>query len=170
VEASTQEEKMKTILLATDGSPSAQKATDIAIELAGPLDAMLRVVSVWHVPVYDYGYVPVQYTPELSEAQREGAAVAAGNAVESALAAGVRSTSEIRQGAAAEQICAAAEETGADMIVIGAHGWGPMRRILFGSVSTAVLHHASCPVLVVRADPEESELELSVAGVAHSAS
>ena len=63
---------MKTILLATDGSPSAKKATDVAIELAGALDAVLRIVSVWRVPVYDYGYVPLQYAPELVDAQREG--------------------------------------------------------------------------------------------------
>lgn len=160
---------MKTILLATDGSPSAQKATGIAIELAGPLDAALRVVSVWHVPVYDYGYVPVQYSPELDEAQRDGAGRAAKQAVETATAAGVRATSEIRQGPAAVEICAAAEETGADMIVLGAHGWGVMKRAIFGSVSTAVLHHASCPVLVVRADPDEAERE-QVGAAAHSAS
>jgi nucleotide-binding universal stress UspA family protein len=160
---------MRTILLATDGSPSAQRATDIAIELAGSLDATLRVVSVWHVPVYDYGYVPVQYTPELDEAQRDGATHAAEHAVKAATTAGVHATSEIRQGPAAEEICAAAEETAADLIVLGAHGWGAMRRILLGSVSTAVLRHAPCPVLVARAAPEESELEPARAGAARTA-
>ena len=36
------------------------------------------------------------------------------------------------------------------MIVVGAHGWGPIRRLWHGSVSIAVLHEAHCPVLVVR--------------------
>jgi nucleotide-binding universal stress UspA family protein len=38
----------------------------------------------------------------------------------------------------------------ASLIVVGSHGWGPIRRLVFGSVSTALLHHAPCPVLVVR--------------------
>jgi nucleotide-binding universal stress UspA family protein len=149
------EDEMKTILLATDGSPSAKKATDVAIELAGALDAVLRIISVWRVPVYDYGYVPLQYTPELVEAQEKGAGNAVEQAVAAAKAAGIAATSELRQGDASDEICAAAAETSADMIVLGAHGWGTVKRILFGSVSTAVLHHAPCPVLIVRGDPEE---------------
>jgi nucleotide-binding universal stress UspA family protein len=159
---------MKTILLATDGSPTATKATDEAIELAGALGATLRIVSVWRVPLYDYGYVPAQYPPELVDAQRAGAERAAEHAVAAAKAAGVDATSELRQGDAAEEICAAAEAEAANMIVLGAHGWGAMKRILFGSVSTAVLHHAPCPVLVVRAEPEESERETAGAGAADS--
>jgi len=159
---------VKTILLATDGSPSAKKATGVAIELAGALDATLRVVSVWQLPVYEYGYVPLRYAPELVEAQRAGAGSAAEQAVEAATAAGVGATWELRQGDAADEICAAAEETAADMVVLGAHGWGAVRRILFGSVSAAVLHHAPCPVLVVRGEPEESERETVGAASARS--
>ena len=83
---------MKTILLATDGSPPAKKATDTAVELAGALHAVLRIVSVWRVPVYDYGYVPLQYTPELVDAQRGGAEKAVEQAVAAAKAAGVDAT------------------------------------------------------------------------------
>ena len=39
----------------------------------------------------------------------------------------------------------------AAMIVVGAHGWGAFKRLVFGSVSLGVLHEAPCPVLVVRA-------------------
>ena len=160
---------MKTILLATDGSPPAKKATDTAVELAGALHAVLRIVSVWRVPVYDYGYVPLQYTPELVDAQRGGAEKAVEQAVAAAKAAGVDATSELRQGDASDEICAAAEETSADMIVLGAHGWGTVKRILFGSVSTAVLHHASCPVLVVRGEAEERAREIAGAGATRAA-
>ena len=161
---------MKTILLATDGSPSAQKATDVAVELAGALGAMLRVVSVWRGPVYEYGYVPVPYAPQLDEVQRDGAARAAEHAVKIATTAGLTATADVRRGLAAEQICAAAEEIGPDMIALGAHGWGSMRRVVFGSVSTAVLHHASCPVLVVRGDRAQPERELVGSGTARSTS
>jgi nucleotide-binding universal stress UspA family protein len=49
-----------------------------------------------------------------------------------------------------------AGDRGRDRAVIGAHGWGAFERLVFGSVSTGVLHHAPCPVLVVR-DTEQSE-------------
>jgi nucleotide-binding universal stress UspA family protein len=69
----------------------------------------------------------------------------------------VVATPEVRQGDACDEICAAAEEAGAGMIVLGAHGWGAVRRMLFGSVSSAVLHHASCPVLVVPGEARGDE-------------
>lgn len=153
---------MRTVLLATDGSPSATKATGLAIELAAALDATLHIVSAWRAPAYDYGYVPVSYTPELVRAERERAGAALAAAVDRADAAGVTTTTDLREGDARDEICAAAEETAADLIVIGAHGRGSMGRMLFGSVSTAVLHHASCPVLVVRGEeaaPEADEAE-----------
>jgi nucleotide-binding universal stress UspA family protein len=43
------------------------------------------------------------------------------------------------------------------MIVIGAHGWGAVRRLMHGSVSSAVMHDAPCPVLVVRSDHSTAE-------------
>jgi nucleotide-binding universal stress UspA family protein len=127
----------------------------MAIELAEALGATLHVVTAWRMPVYEYGYVPVPYVPELLEEQRKSAAEALEHAEASATAAGVKVTSELREGAAADEICAAAEETEADMIVLGAHGWGAAKRLFFGSVSSAVLHHATAPVLVVRGEPDE---------------
>jgi nucleotide-binding universal stress UspA family protein len=159
---------MKTILLATDGSPSATKATDVAIELAGALDASLHIVSVWQLPTYDYGYVPLQYAPELMEEQRKQASVVLERAIAAATEAGIDASPDLRQGAAAAEICTAAEEAAADMIVVGAHGWGAVKRLLFGSVSSAVLHHALSPVLVVRGDPDERTPEAVGAASAHS--
>ena len=57
-------------------------------------------------------------------------------------------------GPVAEAIGRLATKRDARMIVIGAHGWGPVRRVLHGSVSGAVLHEAHCPVLVVRGGAE----------------
>jgi nucleotide-binding universal stress UspA family protein len=156
---------MKNILLATDGSPSAEKATDVAIELAGALDATLRIVAVWHFPTYDYGYAPIVYVPELGEAQRDGAEKAVAKAAARAKAAGVHATGGVSEGRAAEEICALAEADTPEMIVLGAHGWGGVKRVLFGSVSTAVLHHAVCPVLVVRGDVDQRDGELAGAAV-----
>jgi nucleotide-binding universal stress UspA family protein len=46
---------------------------------------------------------------------------------------------------------AAAEKFAPRFLVIGSNGWGAVKRALFGSVSTGVLHHVTCPVLVVAA-------------------
>lgn len=142
---------MKTILLATDGSPSAESATEEAIALAAATGRPLRVVTVWNMPVVTgYGYAPYPLPRELAEAEREHAHDVAAAAVAKAADAGLDSTFELRTGPPADEICAAATETAASLIVIGAHGWGAVRRFIFGSVSTHVMHTAPCPVLVVR--------------------
>jgi nucleotide-binding universal stress UspA family protein len=143
---------MKTILLATDGSPSARAATATAIDLAAATGWRLRVLAVWRTPaVGGYGYSPVTLLPELSEAEREHAVDVAERAVENAVDAGVPATLQIREGDAAEEICGVARACSAGLVVVGAHGWGSLHRLFFGSVSTRVLHEAPCPVLVVRA-------------------
>jgi nucleotide-binding universal stress UspA family protein len=145
---------MNTILLATDGSLSARAATAEAIELAKATGWRLRVVTVWHTPVVNaYGYAPGATIPldALRAAEKEHAGEVALHAAELAEEAGVTATWRIREGHAADEICAEAEELDARVILLGAHGWGAFKRLVFGSVSTGVLHHATRPVLVVRA-------------------
>src|ERR1700755_3569144 len=55
------------------------------------------------------------------------------------------------EGVVVDEICRVARERGAAMIVLGAHGWGAIKRMVFGSVSLGVLHEAPCPVLVAKA-------------------
>ena len=156
---------MKTILLATDGSPSAQLATSEAIEIATATGWPLRVVTVWNRPIpTGYGYAVYPLPADLAELERDHAQTIAAASVQQAVEAGVTATFELREGLPAEEICAAAAETASTLIVIGAHGWGTFKRLLFGSVSTHVIHAAKCPVLVVRA--EETPLETAPEQVA----
>lgn len=142
---------MNTILFATDGSPSAQKALEEAVELAKATGWRLRVLTVWQAPLLAaYGYTPAAYVPELADAERDHANEVARAAVAAASQAGVEATAETREGSPALEICEAAAESGARLVVLGAHGWGALKRALFGSVSTHVMHAAPCPVLVVR--------------------
>jgi len=160
---------MKTILLATDGSPSAQLATGEAIELAKATGWPLRVVTIWHRPIpTGYGFAVCPLPGDLSKLEREHAHSIAAAAAAKAAEAGVTATFELREGFPAEEICAAAAETASTLIVIGAHGWGAVRRLLLGSVSTHVMHAAHCPVLVVRAErtPVQERSERRVAGAA----
>ena len=141
---------MARILLATDGSPSAAKATEEAVRLARATGWPLTIVTAWHIPVTGFAYDPLVVVDDLIESVRESATRALEAAAAASRAAGVEPETKLVEGAPADQICELAETLGATMIVIGSHGWGAVRRLLFGSVSWAVLHHAPCSVLVVR--------------------
>ncbi len=146
---------MNVLILATDGSPSAMNATAAAIELAQDLDAELVAVSVEHVPVPAYAYYGyADVITELSVMEREHIDTMLAHVHAAATAAGIRCTLAHASGPVAEEICATAASHEARLIVIGAHGWGPARRLIHGSVSSAVLQHAPCPVLVVRGQQE----------------
>ncbi len=144
---------MKPIVVATDGSPGAEKAVENAVRLAKALDEPLTVVAVWQVPVSHYAYGPVAWAPELAEAERERADRAVSAAAAAAAEAGVDVDVVVRQGMPVDEILRLADERDAGLIVLGSHGWGAVKRLWFGSVSTRVLHEAHRPVLVVPSDP-----------------
>ncbi|HQZ97301.1 MAG TPA: universal stress protein, partial [Pyrinomonadaceae bacterium] len=61
---------------------------------------------------------------------------------------------EVLFGSPGSRIVETAEQIGADLIIIGSHGYRRWERILLGSVSSSVVHHAPCSVLVVRLPAE----------------
>jgi nucleotide-binding universal stress UspA family protein len=142
---------MKPVLLATDGSPTAEEATKKAIELAKLFDTELLIVTAWDIPYSTLGYAAVPVNGDLMMAAEEQAKKVAGRAAAAAEADGVPAETILLRGFPVEEICAAAKKFEPELIVLGSHGWGAMKRMLFGSVSTGVLHHTSVPVLVVPA-------------------
>jgi len=136
---------MKMILLATDGSTGADEAASAAVQLAAETGAGLHVVGVDDSFNHD-GLDAVPY-----ETAKAAAAAASD--------AGVTATAERRVGPAADQIMEAARACDADMIVVGSRGRGWLKGTVFGSVSSALVHRADRPVLVVR-----SAQRVSVAG------
>lgn len=154
---------MKTILLATDGSPSSEKAATEAIELARTTGRHLHVVTVQPFPHIPFGYGPMTVVPYECGFDQQHARGVVNDAVQEARDAGLEPTCGLQRGVPAEEICHAADEIDADLIVVGAHGWGPMKRLVLGSVSAGVMHHAKCPVLVVRADATRARPERELA-------
>lgn len=144
----------KPIVLATDGSPSAAEATLEAVDLARALESQLVIVAVEHPQLLvagtpTYGYA--ELWSEIRKAEQKRIEHALEQACAVAEEAGVtcepvHASDEL---SVADQICRLAQARRALMIVIGAHGWGSVGRVLHGSVSTAVVHEARCPVLVV---------------------
>jgi len=152
---------MKPIVLATDGSPSAAEATLRAIELARVTGAPLIAVAVEHVTVPSYGYYGYsEIVSELQKIEREHVEQTLAQAKAVAAEAHIECETVAAAGPVTDEICKVARLRDAQMIVIGAHGWGPMRRMLHGSVSTAVLHEAPCAVLVVPGGPEAAQADL----------
>ena len=143
---------MRPVLLATDGSPTAENATDTAIELAQLLETELIVASVWSIPYATVGFAPVPVPADLDKLGEDGARTVALSAAARAKEHGVEARVCVLRGFPVEEICLAAERFDPRLLVVGSHGWGAVKRALFGSVSTGVLHHAKCPVLVIRGE------------------
>ena len=120
---------MRAIVLATDGSPSAANATLRAVELARTLGAAVVAVSVEHaaeIGTGHYGYADVM--SELTNPQAERVEQTLAQAVAIAAEAGVECEPVHRRGRVPTEICRLAARRNARMIVIGAHGRGPIRR------------------------------------------
>ena len=156
---------MRTILLGTDGSPGARRATREAIELATETGWPLRIVSVWSVPPLELSAAPMM-AGELAEVARDRAQEALDAAADEAADAGIGAITDLRQGEVPGRIMELAELIGDAVIVVGSDGRGAIGRALLGSVSTRLVHTASCPVLVVRpaTEAEADELALEFAG------
>jgi nucleotide-binding universal stress UspA family protein len=137
------------IVVATDGSASADAAARLAIELARAQDEELLFVTVWQELKGDFGLPYLEIlAPDVRDIEREWATRVADEAAAHARETGASASAAIRHGNAAEQICALITEESASMIVLGSHGWGTFTGTLLGSTLSGVLQKAPCPVLV----------------------
>jgi nucleotide-binding universal stress UspA family protein len=144
------------ILLATDGSESAEAATRLAIELAKASGDILLVVTVWRELRAGFGIPITAIFPDVVDIEREHAQKVADSVAATATAAGVAVETILRHGSPSREICAVAAERRPRLVVMGTYGWSRVERVLFGSVSESVLHHSPCPVLVVPGDEERT--------------
>jgi nucleotide-binding universal stress UspA family protein len=142
------------ILIATDGSAAARDAEAIGLELAAARGDTAAFVCVWAPLRASFGVpVPELLDSEFVDAERAWADETLARAAAGAAAAGVDVETIVAKGPAVEGICETAARRGADMVVIGSHGWGAMMSLIFGSTTLGVLQHADCPVVVVRERP-----------------
>jgi nucleotide-binding universal stress UspA family protein len=143
----------ETILHPTDGSEASMAAADHAIGLAAENRAALRflyVVDVSSLAADDFGGVLLENLERYGRTALE-------DLTERAEAAGVDAVTAVETGVPHREILADAEESGADLIVMGTHGRTGLDRFLLGSVSERVVRTAGVPVLVVPPEPEEDE-------------
>jgi nucleotide-binding universal stress UspA family protein len=139
---------MNHLLIATDGSPSAQEAVAVGLELAKGQGADVALLHVLPPDRFRTARMASRTIPHDVEVDAsESALKEAGKRAE---AEGVAYALERVSGETVETIVGLANESDADVIVLGSRGRGAAASALLGSVSNGVLHHAGRPVLIVR--------------------
>jgi nucleotide-binding universal stress UspA family protein len=143
----------RSIVVGTDGSETAAKAVDAAIELARLSGAALEIVSAYEpVSSLRLREEARQAPPDLQWMINRRADVDAtlGQAADRARDGGVTPQTHAREGDPADAILDVAEELAADLIVVGNKGMTGAKRFLLGSVPNRVSHHAPCAVMIIR--------------------
>ena len=143
------------VLLATDGTAHGEVAADMLSKLRLAASDEIRIVCVvdmaipFAIDVYG-GYIPE--TAELERSAKENAETVVDSTLKKVKGAlpRVEVTAEVLFGSPDSRIVETAEEWPADLIVMGSHGYNAWERLLLGSVSDSVVHHAPCSVLIAR--------------------
>lgn len=144
------------ILLAVDGSAYSGAAIDEVLRRPWPPQSEVKIITAFETPIM-VGIEPWAATPtyfdQLEKAIREAAKATVDGALEklkTVEGTTLRISSETIQGPPRQVIIEEAERWGADLIIMGSRGLGAWNRLLLGSVSSAVIHHAKCSVEIVR--------------------
>ena len=147
---------LERVVFATDGSKTAAAAEDILARWPIFAGLAIRVVSVADVVrPWTTGIAPTMYAQALhayakdvAEAEAEHLGIARESA-ERLAGAGRRADAEMRNGDAAAEIIAVAQESVADLVVLGSRGQTGLKRVVLGSVARNVLAAGDASVLVV---------------------
>ena len=140
------------VLCAYDGSAASKAALQEAIDLAAAMNARLAIVTV--VERAPVGVAAAGVDPEALSATMERERGDQLRAAAAAVPDDIPLTTLLRSGHAGREILKAADEVGADVLVLGTRGRGRMTSNLFGSVAADVHFHTRLPMLVVSAHPE----------------
>jgi nucleotide-binding universal stress UspA family protein len=144
------------ILLALDGSPSADRARALVASLAWPEETTVRVVAALDVAPALWGGPWIPAIPVDADRMEEEAVSELTRVLQEAQpalqGAGLTVGAELLRGRPSAAIVEDAKLWGPDLIVVGSRGHGPVETAVLGSVSAAIVDHATCPVLVARSD------------------
>ena len=143
---------MPGIVVGVDGSKHSQRSLEWAMKEAVLRQTPLTVLAVHPVAISAWTQAPITFPQDEAAGERTRAAAQEG-ADKAAAELGERAPSVTVQsviGSAADELIKAGAD--ADLLVVGARGAGGFARLLLGSVSAQVAHHAPCPVVVVPAN------------------
>lgn len=144
------------ILITTDGSDFSKAAVEKCCQMVvKPDETAIKIVSVYEflLPL-DAFPTPTEFSEKLENSAREQAESFAEQSAaiirENFPNSKIDLTIQVSMGAPDQILLETAKEWKADLIVVGSHGRGFWGRMLLGSVTDALIHHAPCSVLVVR--------------------
>lgn len=138
------------IVVGVDGSPASVRALRWALRQAELTGAEIEAVHAWQIPAM-YGTAAMALPgDQLAETAENTLKEATSNVTGESRAKGVTITERLVEGHPAKALLEESED--ADLVVVGNRGHGGFVGALIGSVSQQVVHHASCPVVVVRAE------------------
>lgn len=139
----------ETILVPVDGSEASLKALDRAIEMAKFFKSKLVIAHVIDVRSYS---LAIAYREPLEEYAEENAKKILQDAADKAAAAGLTDVTTVKKEGSPRSTIAKkiAPETKADLIIMGATGYGMVERMFVGSVSESTVRHSTCDIMIVR--------------------
>lgn len=153
------ERPLQTIGVGYGGTPESEDALKAAAELADASDASLRLIGVFD-PL-DYMHVHAMLSPDANGDLRQMAENDLARALDSL--DGRVATGELLDGDPAETLRTLSPEL--DLLVLGSRSYGPLRAVLLGGVSGALVHRAACPLMVVPHTPDREHEVMLVGGV-----
>ena len=137
------------ILVPVDGSAASARTIEAVIEHRAQLQTPLTLLHVVNIDKLAYRMIP-DFQLEII---REHATIAGNELLTSKKilfdAVGIPCEPRLEYGSPREVICQIANSEGFDLVILGRRGMGEIRDALFGAVSNHVLHHVSCPVLLI---------------------
>jgi nucleotide-binding universal stress UspA family protein len=157
--------RMQRVGVAMDDSDEAKAALRTGIGLARRLGARLRVISVQVLPKIAYSAAPGVAMVDLERSEQQHAARILSEAMASVPRA-MRADGVQPKGDPAA--CLEHASMDLDLLVMGSRGYGPLRRVLLGTVSATLLRSAHCPLLVVPRAAGGNPPGLAPAGSAES--
>ena len=142
--------KAPRIVAGVDGSSSARSALRWAVRQAKLTGGSVDAVIAWHFPASYGGYGMAPFGEGDGDFESWAAKTAADEVAAVAGDSAVEVRTQVTEGYPARVLLDAAN--GADLLVVGSRGHGGFAEALLGSVSQHCVHHARCPVVVIRGE------------------
>jgi nucleotide-binding universal stress UspA family protein len=142
-------EKIKKILIPTDGSDCSLRAATVGISFAKNCNGEIYAIYIVDTIILEELTRTIA-TSDVEKELKEKGERYLNYVVESAKKEGVKAEAILAKGEPHDQIVFFAKSKGIDMIVMGTYGRRGTKRILIGSVTERVIEYAPCPVLVVK--------------------
>ena len=142
------------IMVAFDGSKDSVKAVQLAASLSSKFSTELEVVHVFASPAIGFSAasgMPIPDYSDMEEAAKDAGQKILSRGLQVASDAGAKAKGELMEASSVvEALVEHAAKENIDLIVVGTRGMTGFKKLILGSVSSGLISHAHCPVLVAR--------------------